>query len=140
MADHFAGPRRRDEDVLSTGSRRETFGRSAGPFLGAIRDKVLARTGKSQLIVVIQEAGLDGFWIHRSLVKEGIESQVVDARLLDRSFAAPSTCQDGQDRWRSLAAGAAGLQAGRAAGVCDGAGSHASRTRIAAGFVASARR
>ena len=45
----------------------------------AIRDKVLARTGKSYPIVVIQEAGLDGFWIHRSLVQEGIESHVVDA-------------------------------------------------------------
>src|SRR5271163_4595255 len=45
----------------------------------AIRDKVLARTEKSYPIVVIQEAGLDGFWIHRSLVKEGIESHVVDA-------------------------------------------------------------
>jgi transposase len=45
----------------------------------ALRDKVLARTGKSYPIVVIQEAGLDGFWIHRSLVKEGIESHVVDA-------------------------------------------------------------
>jgi len=29
-------------------------------------------------IVVIQEAGLDGFWIHRVLQKEGIESHVVD--------------------------------------------------------------
>src|ERR1700729_1021609 len=45
----------------------------------AIRDKVLARTGITYPIVVIQEAGLDGFWIHRSLVKEGIESHVVDA-------------------------------------------------------------
>ena len=45
----------------------------------AIRDKVLARMGNSYPIVVIQEAGLDGFWIHRSLVKEGIESHVVDA-------------------------------------------------------------
>jgi transposase len=39
----------------------------------------LARTGKSYPIVVIQEAGLDGFWIHRSVVQEGIESHVVDA-------------------------------------------------------------
>jgi transposase len=45
----------------------------------AIRDKVSARTGITYPIVVIQEAGLDGFWIHRSLVKEGIESHVVDA-------------------------------------------------------------
>ena len=28
--------------------------------------------------MVIQEAGLDGFWIHRALVGEGIESHVVD--------------------------------------------------------------
>jgi transposase len=45
----------------------------------AIRDKVSARTGISYPIVVIQEAGLDGFWIHRALVEEGIESHVVDA-------------------------------------------------------------
>ena len=45
----------------------------------SIRDKVSARTGISYPIIVIQEAGLDGFWIHRVLVKEGIESHVVDA-------------------------------------------------------------
>jgi hypothetical protein len=30
-------------------------------------------------IIAIQEAGLDGFWIHRVLQSEGIESHVVDA-------------------------------------------------------------
>jgi transposase len=30
-------------------------------------------------IIVIQEAGLDGFWIHRALEQEGIESQIVNA-------------------------------------------------------------
>ena len=45
----------------------------------AIRDKVSARTGITYPIIVIQEAGLDGFWIHRALVQEGIESHVVDA-------------------------------------------------------------
>ena len=44
----------------------------------ALKQKALARTGKSFPIVVIQEAGLDGFWIHRALQKEGIESHVVD--------------------------------------------------------------
>ena len=43
-----------------------------------MRQKALARTGKSFPIIVIQEAGLDGFWIHRVLQKEGIESHVVD--------------------------------------------------------------
>jgi transposase len=42
------------------------------------RQKAFARTGTSFPIIVIQEAGLDGFWIHRVLWKEGIESHVVD--------------------------------------------------------------
>ena len=44
-----------------------------------LRRKACARTGKSFPIVVIQEAGLDGFSIHRVLLSEGIESHVVDA-------------------------------------------------------------
>ena len=44
-----------------------------------LRRKSCARTGKSFPIIVIQEAGLDGFWIHRVLLSEGIESHVVDA-------------------------------------------------------------
>src|ERR1700675_3377433 len=47
--------------------------------LSELRRKACARTGKSFPIVVIQEAGLDGFWIHRVLLSEGIESHVVDA-------------------------------------------------------------
>ena len=40
--------------------------------------KARARTGQDFPIIVIQEAGLDGFWIHRVLESEGIESHVVD--------------------------------------------------------------
>ena len=40
--------------------------------------KAKARSGQDFPIVTIQEAGLDGFWIHRALEKEGIESHVVD--------------------------------------------------------------
>src|SRR5579872_5939031 len=43
-----------------------------------LQEKTRARTGKSFEIIVIQEAGLDGFWIHRVLQNEGIESHVVD--------------------------------------------------------------
>jgi transposase len=38
----------------------------------------MARIGKSIPIIVIQEAGLDGFWVHRILEKGGIESHVAD--------------------------------------------------------------
>lgn len=44
----------------------------------ALRDKALTRTGRRFPIIVIQEAGLDGFWIHRVLQSEGIESHVID--------------------------------------------------------------
>src|SRR6201981_1943882 len=44
-----------------------------------LRDKARARTGEVFPLIVIQEAGLDGFWIHRILQSEGIESHVVDA-------------------------------------------------------------
>jgi transposase len=43
-----------------------------------LKEKALARTGRRVPIIVIQEAGLDGFWIHRMLQAEGIESHVVD--------------------------------------------------------------
>jgi transposase len=46
--------------------------------LGQLQDKAQARTGQRFAPVVIQEAGLDGFWIHRVLEQEEIESHVVD--------------------------------------------------------------
>lgn len=50
-----------------------------------LRRKAAVRTGKTFPIIVIQEAGLDGFWVHRVLQQEGIESHVVDPA----SIAAP---------------------------------------------------
>jgi transposase len=44
-----------------------------------LRDKAHARAGMSFPIIAIQEAGLDGFWVHRVLEQAGIESHVVDA-------------------------------------------------------------
>src|ERR671933_2192155 len=46
--------------------------------LSQLTEKARARTGHVFPIIVIQEAGLDGFWIHRVLQTEGIESHVVD--------------------------------------------------------------
>jgi len=43
-----------------------------------LQEKACARTGRMFPIVAVQEAGLDGFWIHRVLESEGIESHVVD--------------------------------------------------------------
>jgi transposase len=46
--------------------------------LADLRQKARARTGQMFPIITVQEAGLDGFWIHRVLEAEGIESYVVD--------------------------------------------------------------
>ena len=43
-----------------------------------LKRKTEVRTGQSYPIITIQEAGLDGFWLHRVLQQEGIESHVVD--------------------------------------------------------------
>lgn len=53
--------------------------------LAALQAKAQGRNGRRFRIVAIQEAGLDGFWLHRVLAAEGIESHVVDAA----SIAAP---------------------------------------------------
>ena len=56
----------------------------AGDIAGLLRrfaqlkEKARARTGRDFPIITIQEAGLDGFWIHRVLLSEQIESYVVD--------------------------------------------------------------
>src|SRR3954471_2356570 len=42
--------------------------------LSQLQEKARVRTGRVFPIIVIQEAGLDGFWIHRVLQTEGIES------------------------------------------------------------------
>lgn len=46
--------------------------------LREISEKARARTGECFPFISIQEAGLDGFWIHRVLLRDGIESHVVD--------------------------------------------------------------
>src|SRR3954469_8063273 len=43
-----------------------------------LRRKAEVRTGQSYPIITIHEAGLDGFWLHRVLQQERLESHVVD--------------------------------------------------------------
>ncbi|MQX89370.1 IS110 family transposase [Sinorhizobium meliloti] len=62
-----------------------------------LRRKGEARTGRCYPIIVIQEAGLDGFWIHRVLQAEGIESHVVDAASIATSRRRRRAKTDGID-------------------------------------------
>ena len=72
-----------------------------------LKQKAFARTRKSFPIVVIQEAGLDGFWLHRALEQEGIESHVVDPASIAtsrRRRRAKSDRIDGEALLRALLA------------------------------------
>ena len=48
-------------------------------LLARVKAQVEQRCRRSVRVVSIQEAGLDGFWVHRMLEANGIESHVVDA-------------------------------------------------------------
>jgi transposase len=66
------------------GEKMSKHATTAGDIAGLLmrfaqlQEKAQARTGQMLPIIAIQEAGLDGFWIHRVLLSEGIESYVVD--------------------------------------------------------------
>ena len=69
--------------------------------------KAKARTGESYPIITIQEAGLDGFWLHRVLQQEGVESHVVDPASIAmprRSRRAKTDRLDGETLLRALLA------------------------------------
>jgi len=67
------------------GEKMSQYSLTAGDIGGllarfaALKRKAKERTGSDYPIITIHEAGLDGFWVHRVLQNEGIESYVVDA-------------------------------------------------------------
>jgi transposase len=80
-------------------------------LLSRLRAKAEQRSGAPVKAVVIQEAGLDGFWIHRLLIANGIESHVVDAASIAiprRHRRAKTDSIDGETLLRTLMAWARG--------------------------------
>ncbi|HEX7678018.1 MAG TPA: IS110 family transposase [Thermoanaerobaculia bacterium] len=80
-------------------------------LLSRSRAKAEQRYGVQVKAIVIQEAGLDGFWIHRLLLANGIESHVVDAASIavDRRHRRAKTDSiDGETLLRTLMAWARG--------------------------------
>lgn len=63
-------------------------------LLRRLRAKAEKKYGQPTKVVVIQEIGLDGFWIHRVLVRAGIESNLVDPA----SIAVSRRHRRGKDR------------------------------------------
>ena len=75
--------------------------------LARLRTKAVSAAGVPVEIVVIQEAGLDGFWVHRLLEANRIESHVVDAASIAvprRRRRAKTDAIDGETLLRTLRA------------------------------------
>ena len=89
--------------------------------LAQLKEKARGRTGRDFPIIAIQEAGLDGFWIHRVPQSEGIESHVVDAASI-LTLAPPAQSEDRRDRWGDAGPHAFSLQTRGAADMRDGQG------------------
>ncbi|MBB4860990.1 transposase [Novosphingobium chloroacetimidivorans] len=91
-------------------SRHQVKGSDMPAFLerlAQLQAKARERTGEQYPLVIIQEAGLDGFWIHRCLIREGIESHVVDPATIAasrRSRRAKTDKLDGEALVRTLPA------------------------------------
>ena len=80
-------------------------------LLGRLRASAERRGGMAVQVVVIQEAGLDGFWLHRLLEANGIESHVVDPASIAvdrRHRRAKTDVIDGEMLLRTLMAWARG--------------------------------
>ena len=80
-------------------------------LLSRSRAKAEQRFGVPIKAIVIQEAGLDGFWIHRLLLADGIESHMVDAASIAvdrRHRRAKTDAIDGETLLRTLMAWARG--------------------------------
>ncbi len=62
-----------------------------------LQAKCQARTGRPYRLIVIHEAGLDGFWIHRTLQNANSESHVVDPASIATSRRRRRVKTDGVD-------------------------------------------
>ena len=95
-------------------SKHHVEGGDGGSLLGLVtrlRTKAEQRCGRPVRVMAIQEAGLDGFWLHRLLVDNGVESYVVDPASIavDRRHRRVKTDSvDGETLLRTLMAFARG--------------------------------
>jgi transposase len=91
-------------------SKHTTFGGDGAALIALIdrlRSKADQRSPAAIRVVAIQEAGLDGFWIHRLLEANGVESHVVDAASIAvsrRRRRAKTDAIDGETLLRTLLA------------------------------------
>ena len=94
-------------DKLSRHARRGRRWPALLDLLARLQDAAARRTGAPVEVIVIQEAGLDGFWLHRLLEQNGITSHVVDPASIAvnrRHRRAKTDTIDGEKLLRTLMA------------------------------------
>jgi transposase len=100
--------------ALAPGSRKMSKhtlvggdGRKLLDLLGRLKTRAEQRIAAPVKVVTIQEVGLDGFWIHRLLEANGVESHVVDPASIAvprRHRRAKTDTIDGETLLRTLMA------------------------------------
>src|ERR1700746_2866938 len=76
------GSKKMSKHTLAGGNGRKLL-----DLLARLKSKAEERIAAPVKVVAIQEVGLDGFWIHRLLEANGVESHLVDDNA-ERSFDA----------------------------------------------------
>jgi len=96
------GSRKMSKHTLVGGDARKLL-----DLLGRLKSRAEQRMAAPVKIVAIQEVGLDGFWIHRLLEANGVESHVVDPASIAvprRHRRAKTDAIDGETLLRTLMA------------------------------------
>ncbi|MFC7334755.1 IS110 family transposase [Rhodocista pekingensis] len=98
---------------IKVSKHRVEAGDGAGliALLAKVKEDAERRVGTGLAVVTIQEAGLDGFWLHRLLVANGVDSHVVHAASLQvdrRQRRAKTDAIDAEGLLRALMAHARG--------------------------------
>ena len=96
------GSRKMSKHTLVDGDARKLL-----DLLARLKSRAEQRIATPVKVVAIQEAGLDGFWIHRVLEANGVESHVVDPASIAvprRHRRAKTDAIDGETLLRTLMA------------------------------------
>lgn len=73
-------------------------------LIGRLRAKILQKGSPSVRVISCYEAGYDGFWLHRALLADGVENQILDAASLPIDRRAKHIKTDNIDAKRLLRA------------------------------------
>jgi transposase len=122
------GSKKMSKHTLAGGNGRELL-----DLLARLKTRAEQRIAAPVKVMAIHEAGLDGFWVHRLLSANGVESHVVDPASIAvprRHRRAKTDAIDGETLLRTLMA----WQRGEPAGLCYGSAAKPERRGLPSGL------